>query len=87
VDAEWTRSRCPFAFRISRADAGPRLADGGTRQAALDECAAVSGRFIKRFGIHSATTFRRRFAPWVIGFQEQAESAGVVSTLRTDEME
>ncbi len=26
VDADWTRSRCPLAFLISRADASPRLA-------------------------------------------------------------
>ncbi len=47
---------------------------------------AVSGRVIKRLGIHS-TTSRRRYAPLVTGLQEQAESAGLVSALRREETE
>lgn len=46
----------------------------------------VSGRVIKRLGIHS-TTSRRRSPPLVSGLQEQAESAGVVSALRREETE
>jgi hypothetical protein len=85
VDAEWTRSRCPFAFRISGADAGAHLAASGTRDSAFDERTAASGRFNNRLGIDSAMTFRRPFGPWLTSFQEQAESAGVVSALRTEE--
>jgi hypothetical protein len=62
-----------------------RLDEGGTWQSAFDEWETASGRFVNRLGIHSATTFRRRFEPWVTSLQEQADGAGATLAIRGEE--
>jgi hypothetical protein len=61
------------------------IAAGGTWESAFEEWSTASGRYVNRLGIHSLSTFRRRFAQWVTSYREQDDDAGATSVIRREE--
>jgi hypothetical protein len=60
------------------------LDGGGSWESAFREWEEACGRFVNRLDIHTVSTFRRRFAPWVTALQEQADGDGTHALQREE---
>ena len=78
----WAADELDCAHHVLVKAITEHLAAGGTWESdAFEERSNASVRYVNRLGIHSGSTFCRRFALWVTSYREPDVDGGAASVI------